>query len=93
MTQDSANQTTLSRDVFVSYASHDAPPAQKVTKPAAVANIADTSIAVLPFVDMSEKKDQEHFADRMAEEIIDLLVKFPQLKVTSRTSLSLNRLA
>jgi transcriptional activator of cad operon len=32
--------------------------------------VADRSIAVLPFVDMSEKKDQEHFADGMSEEII-----------------------
>ena len=44
------------------------------------------SIAVLPFVDMSEKKDQEYFADGMAEEIIDLLVKIPGLKVIGRTS-------
>jgi TolB-like protein len=52
----------------------------------AVAAIAEKSIAVLPFVDMSEKKDQEYFADGMAEEIIDLLVKIPGLKVISRTS-------
>jgi TolB-like protein/DNA-binding winged helix-turn-helix (wHTH) protein len=58
---------------------------QKATQPATVA-IADKSIAVLPFTDMSEKKDQEYFADGMAEEIIDLLVKIPGLKVVSRTS-------
>jgi TolB-like protein len=29
---------------------------------------------------MSEKKDQEYFADGMAEEIIDLLAKIPHLK-------------
>jgi TolB-like protein len=52
----------------------------------AVAAISDKSIAVLPFADMSEKKDQEYFADGMAEEIIDLLVKIPGLKVISRTS-------
>jgi TolB-like protein len=52
----------------------------------AVGTITDKSIAVLPFVDMSEKKDQEYFADGMAEEIIDLLVKIPGLKVTGRTS-------
>jgi TolB-like protein len=52
----------------------------------AVAAITDKSIAVLPFVDMSEKKDQEYFADGMAEEIIDLLVKVPGLKIISRTS-------
>jgi TolB-like protein len=48
--------------------------------------VSDKSIAVLPFVDMSEKKDQEYFADGMAEEIIDLLVKIPELKVIGRTS-------
>jgi TolB-like protein len=51
-----------------------------------VAVITDKSIAVLPFVDMSEKKDQEYFADGMAEEILDLLVKIPGLKVIGRTS-------
>ena len=52
----------------------------------AVAAITDKSIAVLPFADMSEKKDQEYFADGMAEEILDLLAKIPGLKVISRTS-------
>jgi len=52
----------------------------------AVAAITDKSIAVLPFVDMSEKKDQEYFGDGMAEEIIDLLVKIPGLKIIGRTS-------
>src|SRR6266702_6940846 len=47
---------------------------------------ADKSIAVLPLVDLSEKKDQEYFADGMAEEIIDLLAKIPHLKVIGRTS-------
>ena len=58
---------------------------RKAAQPATVA-IADRSIAVLPFADMSEKKDQEYFADGMAEQIIDLLVKTPGLKVVSRTS-------
>jgi TolB-like protein/DNA-binding winged helix-turn-helix (wHTH) protein/Flp pilus assembly protein TadD len=48
--------------------------------------VSDKSIAVLPFMDMSEKKDQEYFGDGMAEEIINLLVKIPGLKVISRTS-------
>jgi TolB-like protein/Tfp pilus assembly protein PilF len=48
--------------------------------------VADKSIAVLPFVDMSEKKDQEYFGDGMAEEIIDLLTKVPDLRVPGRTS-------
>jgi TolB-like protein/tetratricopeptide (TPR) repeat protein len=48
--------------------------------------ISDKSIAVLPFMDMSEKKDQEYFADGMAEEILDLLAKIPGLTVIGRTS-------
>jgi TolB-like protein/tetratricopeptide (TPR) repeat protein len=52
----------------------------------ATAVIGDKSIAVLPFTDMSEKKDQEYFADGMAEEILDLLVQIPSLKVIGRTS-------
>jgi TolB-like protein len=48
--------------------------------------IPDKSIAVLPFVDMSEKKDQEYFSDGLAEELIDLLAQVPNLKVTARTS-------
>ena len=48
--------------------------------------VSDKSIAVLPFVDMSEKKDQEYFADGMAEEILDLLATIPALKIIGRTS-------
>jgi TolB-like protein len=53
---------------------------------AGVSTISDNSIAVLPFADMSEKKDQEYFGDGMAEEILDLLAKIPGLKVIGRTS-------
>jgi TolB-like protein len=48
--------------------------------------IPEKSIAVLPFTDMSEKKDQEYFGDGMAEEILDLLAKIPGLTVIGRTS-------
>src|SRR5437588_9606121 len=34
--------------------------------------VPEKSIAVLPFVDLSEKHDQEYFADGMAEEVLDL---------------------
>ncbi|MHB8476775.1 MAG: TIR domain-containing protein [Steroidobacteraceae bacterium] len=52
----------------------------------AVKAISDKSIAVLPFADMSQKKDQEYFGDGMAEEILDLLAKIPGLTVIGRTS-------
>ena len=44
------------------------------------------SIAVLPFVDMSEKKDEEYFADGLSEELIGMLTTVPELKVPARTS-------
>jgi TolB-like protein/Flp pilus assembly protein TadD len=53
---------------------------------AATSAIPDKSIAVLPFVDMSEKHDQGYFADGMAEEVIDLLARVPDLRVPARTS-------
>jgi TolB-like protein len=52
----------------------------------APAAVNEKSIAVLPFTDMSEKKDQEYFGDGMAEEILALLAKIPRLTVIGRTS-------
>ena len=52
----------------------------------ASANVPEKSIAVLPFVDMSEKKDQEYFSDGLSEELIDRLAHSPDLKVIARTS-------
>jgi TolB-like protein/Tfp pilus assembly protein PilF len=60
--------------------------APEQTKTAATNVVSDKSIAVLPFIDMSEKHDQEYFGDGMAEEIIDLLAKVPDLRVPARTS-------
>jgi TolB-like protein len=48
--------------------------------------IPEKSIAVLPFIDLSEKKDQEYFSDGLAEELIDLLAQVPDLRVSARTS-------
>jgi adenylate cyclase len=44
------------------------------------------TIAVLPFVNMSEDASNEYFSDGISEEILNLLTKLPQLKVSSRTS-------
>src|SRR6516162_7824149 len=46
----------------------------------------DTSIAVLPFADMSPGKDQEYFSDGLAEQLIHELAKVPGLKVVGRSS-------
>ncbi|MBD0403706.1 helix-turn-helix domain-containing protein [Flammeovirga sp. EKP202] len=44
------------------------------------------SIAVLPFVNMSNDIDNEYFCDGVSEEIINALTKIDQLKVIARTS-------
>jgi len=44
------------------------------------------SIAVLPFENMSSDTEQEYFSDGLTEELLNLLAKIPELKVTSRTS-------
>lgn len=44
------------------------------------------SIAVLPFEDFSEQKDQEYFSKGIAEEILNLLAKTNALRVAARTS-------
>jgi TolB-like protein len=66
-------------------------PVATATSVAAVGNppmpsISTKSVAVLPFVDMSEKKDQEYFSDGLSEELIDMLTKVPELRVPARTS-------
>src|SRR5205809_3194382 len=46
----------------------------------------EKSIAVLPFLDLSQAKDQEYFCDGMSEEILDALAKVDGLRVVARTS-------
>jgi TolB-like protein/predicted Ser/Thr protein kinase len=45
-----------------------------------------TGLAVLPFVDLSQAKDQEYFCDGISEEILDALAKVDGLRVVGRTS-------
>src|SRR5687767_2958575 len=54
--------------------------------PATPSTATDASIAVLPFVDLSQAKDQEYFSDGLSEELLDLLAKVPGLRVIARTS-------
>ncbi len=53
---------------------------------AAAAAEAGPSIAVLPFVNMSQDKDNEFFSDGISEELLNVLVRVPGLGVASRTS-------
>ena len=44
------------------------------------------SIAVLPFINMSDDAGNEFFSDGITEELLNLLAKIPELRVTSRSS-------
>ena len=46
----------------------------------------ETSIAVLPFANMSSDPEQEFFSDGITEEILNALAQVPDLKVAGRTS-------
>jgi len=68
-----------------------APPPSPAGVPAAAGEAAATapagnSVAVLPFEDLSEKKDQAYFSDGLSSELIDLLAKVPGLRVPARVS-------
>jgi len=46
----------------------------------------ENTIAVLPFVNMSSDPEQEYFSDGLSEELLNLLSRIPELRVTSRSS-------
>jgi TolB-like protein/Tfp pilus assembly protein PilF len=46
----------------------------------------DVSIAVLPFVNMSDEKSNEYFSDGLTEELLNVLANVPGLRVIARTS-------
>jgi TolB-like protein/DNA-binding winged helix-turn-helix (wHTH) protein len=63
-----------------------APSATPAAAPEAAPIGDGPSVAVLPFVDLSQARDQRYFSDGLADELLDRLAKLPQLRVASRTS-------
>ncbi len=59
-------------------------PHNAVTASASV--IPEHSIAVLPFADLSARKDQGYISDGLAEALLNLLSKVPGMQVAARTS-------
>jgi adenylate cyclase len=66
----------------ISEEAHEALAAQPVPSVA----VPQRSIAVLPFLDMSQARDQQYLADGLAEELLNLLAQIPELRVAARTS-------
>ena len=55
--------------------------------PTAPANAPDQkSVAVLPFVNLSDDKGSEYFSDGISEELLTVLQKIPGMRVAARTS-------
>jgi adenylate cyclase len=53
---------------------------------APVSHKGEKSVAVLPFINMSDDKDNEYFSDGISEELLNVLVRVKGLRVPSRTS-------
>jgi len=51
-----------------------------------VAGISAASIAVLPFLNMSDDASNEYFSEGLSEELLNLLARIPELRVAARTS-------
>ena len=60
--------------------------ARSTSSSSVTAEIPDKSIAVMPFLNMSDDKANEYFSDGISEELLNLLTKVPQLQVAARTS-------
>ena len=61
-------------------------PATVTSAPGVSASVAENSIAVLPFVNMSEDASNEYFSDGLSEELLNVLARIPELRVAARTS-------
>jgi TolB-like protein/tetratricopeptide (TPR) repeat protein len=66
--------------------SHDAQVVREAASEHQARSAPRTAIAVLPFTDLSEKRDQAYFADGMAEEVAGLLGRIPGVAVIGTTS-------
>jgi len=69
--------------VFVAFISARESPDDSTVSETAV---SDVSVAVLPFVNMSNDEDNEYFSDGLTETLLHMLSQNPGLKVAARTS-------
>lgn len=59
---------------------------EQVDEPTQPETAAKNSVAVLPFVNMSNDADNEYFSDGLTETLLHMLAQIPDLQVAARTS-------
>lgn len=64
----------------------DSAPPSSAEAAAATSSVPEFSVAVLPFLDRSERGDQAYLADGVAEDVAVLLAQIPGMHVIARTS-------
>ncbi len=69
--------------VFIAFFSASQSPEDSDT---VASTVSEESVAVLPFVNMSNDKDNEYFSDGLTETLLHMLAQIPDLKVAARTS-------
>ncbi|MEX0893205.1 MAG: tetratricopeptide repeat protein [Gemmatimonadota bacterium] len=84
VTRQGVRKTGAAAPAVVSPAPPSAPPSAREAREAG--GMREKSIAVLPFVNMSDDRENEYFSDGMTEEILNALVRVKELFVASRTS-------
>ena len=84
MPEDGTDRMAASSETASTQATAAPPPAAGTA--AATPDAPASSIAVLPFVNMSGDQENEYFADGLSEEILNFLAGVPDLRVTARTS-------
>jgi TolB-like protein/Flp pilus assembly protein TadD len=75
-----------SGEAAAAIATQDEGPNVTLTEEGVLRPIARRSIAVLPFANLSENKDNEYFSDGITDEILTTLANVRDLRVISRTS-------